>query len=162
MKQHTYGITVRWTGNTGAGTASYRSYERRYDIEAPGRPAISGSSDPAFRGDATCWNPEQLLVAALSACHKLWYLHLCSVAGVVVTAYEDHAEGLLAEQDDGAGQFTRVTLRPIVTIARGSDPARAHALHAQAHAKCFVARSVNFPVETEPTIRTESGGASAD
>lgn len=154
-KTHRYIVTVKWTGNTGAGTSSYRSYERRHEIAAgDGKPAIPGSSDPAFRGDPARWNPEELLVAALSACHKLWYLHLCAVSGIVVVDYVDHAEGILRETDDGSGHFERVILRPQVTVAPGSDLAKARELHEHAHEKCFIANSVNFPVQHEPEIKT--------
>jgi organic hydroperoxide reductase OsmC/OhrA len=153
-RQHTYKTTVTWTGNTGHGTSDYRSYARSHEIAAPGKPAIAGSSDPAFRGDASRWNPEDLLVASLSACHKLWYLHLCALAGVIVTAYVDQAEGVMVEDDTRGGYFTRVVLRPTVTIAAGSSVDKAQALHHDAHAKCFVANSVNFPVTFEPTILT--------
>ncbi len=151
-KEHKYSVSVTWTGNTGTGTSGYRSYERAHEISAGGKPAISASSDPAFRGDATRWNPEELLLAALSSCHQLAYLHLCAVAGVVVVDYVDYAEGTMAETPDGAGQFTRVLLRPKVTIAAGSDAAKALALHHEAHEKCFIARSVDFPVECEPRV----------
>jgi organic hydroperoxide reductase OsmC/OhrA len=155
-REHRYHVTVEWTGNTGAGTSSYRAYERRHEISAPdsAKPVIPGSSDPAFRGDAARWNPEELLVASLSACHQLWYLHLCADAGVVVTAYVDRAEGTMLEDAAGAGQFTRVVLRPVVTVAAGVDVERARALHHEAHARCYIARSVRFPVEHEPEILT--------
>ena len=152
-KTHRYSVAVEWTGNTGTGTSGYRNYERRYEISAgTQKPAIPGSSDPAFRGDPARWNPEELLLAALSACHKLWYLHLCAVAGVVVVAYVDHAEGVMEESTDGSGRFQRVILHPQVTVASGSDLARARELHHEAHAKCFIANSVNFPVQVEPEI----------
>ena len=154
IKTHRYTVVVEWTGNTGAGTSGYRSYERRHEISAgTQKPPIPGSSDPAFRGDPARWNPEELLVAALSACHKLSYLHLCADAGIVVTAYVDHAEGMMEETSDGSGHFQRATLRPQVTVAPGSDIVRARELHHEAHAKCFIANSVNFPVEVEPEIR---------
>lgn len=155
-KHHHYAITVRWTGNTGIGTKSYRSYERSYDIVANGKPFIAGSSDPAFRGDGCRWNPEELLVASLSACHKLWFLGLCAQAGIVVTAYEDVAEGLMIEQESGEGQFDSVTLRPRVTISTHSDKAKAMELHHRAHEMCFIARSMNFPVGNVPTIIREA------
>ncbi|MCY3830426.1 MAG: OsmC family protein, partial [Rhodospirillaceae bacterium] len=113
---HTYTATITWTGNRGEGTRSYRGYGREHDIACPGKPVLRGSADPAYRGDADRHNPEDLLVAALSACHMLWYLHLSASAGVVVTAYEDRAEGTMRTQADGAGEFTGVTLRPRVTI----------------------------------------------
>jgi organic hydroperoxide reductase OsmC/OhrA len=155
-KQHHYTVQLRWTGNTGSGTASYRDYERAHDITVGGKPAIAGSSDPAFRGDANRWNPEELLVASLAACHKLWYLGLCAQHGIVVVAYEDEAEGCMVEEPGGAGQFTSVTLRPRVTIAAGADATAAAALHDQAHAMCFIARSVNFPVTHDATIVQET------
>ena len=151
---HRYAVRVVWTGDAGSGTSSPRAYSRAHEIEAAGKPAIPGSSDPAFRGDPARWNPEELLLASLSACHKLWYLGLCAAAGVVVVAYEDAAEGVMAEQPDGAGQFVRALLRPRVTIAAGSDAALALALHHEAHEMCFIARSVNFPVTAEPTVVT--------
>ena len=154
-REHRYAVTVEWTGNTGTGTASYRAYERRHEITAPDtpKPGIPGTSDPAFRGDRARWNPEELLVASLSACHQLWYLHLCADAGVIVTAYIDRAEGTMVEDADGSGRFTRVVLRPLVTVAPGTDVERARALHDRAHAMCYIARSVDFPVEHEPEIR---------
>lgn len=150
-KTHRYSVTVTWTGNTGSGTSDYRSYERRHEIVAGSRkPPIPGSSDPAFRGDPERWNPEELLVASLAACHKLWYLHLCADAGITVIEYTDHAEGVMEETADGGGHFLSVTLHPQVTLAPGSDSARAREIHHAAHAKCFIASSVNFPVLVEP------------
>ncbi len=124
----------------------------------PGKPPLSGSADPAFRGDGTRYNPEELIVASLSACHMLWYLHLAAVAGVTVVDYVDAAEGVLETADDGSGRFTEVILHPVVTIARGSvDTARR--LHVDAHRFCFIANSVNFPVRHEPSIRlSEASG----
>ena len=151
-RQHTYKVNLTWTGNTGSGTSSYKTYERSYNIEVAGKPAIAGSSDPAFRGDRSRWNPEELLVASLSACHKLWYLHLCATAGIIVLAYSDQAEGVMEETADGSGRFVSVTLHPQVTIAKGGDVAKARALHEPAHEKCFIANSVNFPVRCEPAI----------
>ena len=155
-KTHRYQVVVEWTGNTGTGTSSYKGYERRHQISAgtqEQKPPIPCSSDPAFRGDASRWNPEELLVASLSACHKLWYLHLCALGGIVVTSYVDRAEGEMEETADGGGHFRHVVLRPQVTIAAGSDMAKAQELHATAHAKCFIANSVNFPVDHDPQIR---------
>ncbi|MFJ4376487.1 OsmC family protein [Pseudomonas japonica] len=151
-KSHHYAVTVTWTGNQGSGTASYRGYSRDHLIQAEGKPAIEGSSDPAFRGDPARWNPEDLLLASLSACHKLWYLGLCAEAGIVVLGYEDHAEGEMVEEPNGAGQFTSVVLRPKVTLAAGADLEKARTLHQLAHQKCFIARSVNFPVAHEPRL----------
>lgn len=146
---HRYTTRLRWTGDRGSGTSDYKAYGRDHVIEVASKPPILGSSDPAFRGDPGRHNPEELVVAALSACHMLSYLHLCAEAGVVVRAYEDDAEGTLEMGRDGGGHFTDVTLRPRVTISRG-EPARALALHHGAHERCFIASSVNFPVRVEP------------
>jgi organic hydroperoxide reductase OsmC/OhrA len=154
-KQHRYEIELNWLGNKGIGTANYRAYGRDHVLRSGDKPEIAGSSDPSFRGDRERWSPEDLLVASLSACHQLWYLHLCAEAGVVVTAYEDRAEGLMNEDATGERQFVRVTLRPRVTLAVGSDPDAALELHRAASEKCFVARSMNFPVEHEPVVVVE-------
>jgi organic hydroperoxide reductase OsmC/OhrA len=152
-RAHRYETTVVWTGNRGEGTASYRSYGRDHIVTADGRPAIACSSDPVFRGDPERWNPEQLLVASLSQCHLLAYLHQCAVSGVVVMAYEDRAEGEMKETEDGGGRFTEVTLRPVVTVADPSMSEVALDLHDRAHDLCFIASSVSFPVRHEPEIR---------
>jgi organic hydroperoxide reductase OsmC/OhrA len=152
MKLHNYEIELKWTGNGGSGTSSYRSYSRDHELRAPSKAPIAGSADPQFRGDARRWSQEELLVASLAACHQLWYLHLCADAGVVVLAYEDQPQGIMAVEDGGEGQFVSVLLRPRVTISPESDVATAERLHQDAHAKCFVARSMNFPVTHEPRV----------
>ena len=154
-REHRYVVTVSWMGNRGSGTSGYRDYARDCEIAADGKPAIPASADPAFRGDHLRWNPEELLVASLSACHKLSYLHLAAAAGIVVTAYADRAEGVMELSPAGIGRFKSVVLHPAVTVKAGSDIERARALHERAHEMCFIANSVNFPVECEPEIKTE-------
>src|SRR5579859_7521803 len=149
-REHRYAVAVEWSGNRGTGTSSYRAYDRDHVATAAGKPAIPGSSDPAFRGDGTRWSPEELLVVSLSQCHMLWYLHLAAAAGIAVLAYRDAPEGVMVETGDGGGKFTSVVLKPQVVVAAGADPARALALHHAAHEKCFIANSVNFPVGYEP------------
>jgi organic hydroperoxide reductase OsmC/OhrA len=149
--EHNYCVNVMWTGNTGNGTSSYQAYRRDHEISAIGKPAIPGSSDPKFRGDAARYNPEELLVAALSTCHMLWYLHLCADAGIVVESYEDRAEGTMQEATEGGGRFVNVKLRPRVRITGSVE--QAEALHQRAHELCFIANSVNFPVQHEPVIQ---------
>ena len=151
-KQHTYNVTVDWTGNEGPGTAGYKAYSRNHLISANGKPSIDGSSDPSFRGDAARWNPEELLVASVSACHKLWYLHLCSDNDVVVLDYRDDAEGTMVETKDMSGRFVDVCLRPRVVISSDSPPDKTRNLHAAAHKLCFIANSVNFLVRHEAEI----------
>ncbi len=152
MKQHTYEVQVAWTGNQGQGTKAYKSYKRDHAITVAGKPPLLASSDPAFRGDPTRYNPEELLVASLSSCHMLWYLHLCAVNGVVVTDYQDDATGVMSENPDGSGAFVEVTLHPHVTVEADADQAKAFSLHEEAHHKCFIANSVNFPVRTAAQI----------
>jgi organic hydroperoxide reductase OsmC/OhrA len=149
---HGYDISVTWTGNRGAGTSGYRAYERDHDVIAEGRPVIAASSEPLFRGDPARWNPELELTAALAQCHMLWYLHLCAAAGVTVTSYIDEAHGTMTEIADGSGCFTEVVLRPQVAVASPEMIEAATSLHKEAHAKCFIANSVNFPVRHEPVI----------
>ena len=154
-KKHGYAVRVVWTGNRGEGTGDYRAYDRDHEISAEGKPTIPASSDPSFRGDARRWNSEELLVATLSECHMLWYLHLCAVNGVVVTDYEDRPEGVMVEEWDGSGRFEEVTLRPKITVTDAGAIERAGELHNDAHRQCFIANSVNFPVATEPEFRVE-------
>lgn len=151
MKQHTYIATITWTGNQGTGTSGYKAYSRNHIISAPGKKDIEGSSDPSFQGDQSRYSPEDLLLDAISACHMLWFLHLCAVKGVIVIAYEDHATGTMVEEKDGSGQFTEATLNPKVTVQQESMIEKANALHHEANKLCFIARSVNFPVHHNPT-----------
>lgn len=154
QKKHHYSPTIAWTGNKGSGTTSYKAYSRDHVISVDGRPDIQGSSDPAFLGDAARYNPEDLLVASISACHMLWYLHLAAEAGIVVTAYRDKPLGVMVEDRERGGWFTGVTLHPEVTIRAGGDAAVAQSLHETAHRKCFIANSLNFPVACEAVIVT--------
>jgi organic hydroperoxide reductase OsmC/OhrA len=151
-REHHYALFIEWTGNLGAGTSDYRAYTRNHLVTAEHKPNILASSDPHFRGDKTRYNPEEMLVAALSSCHMLSYLHLCAVNGVVVLEYKDSATGTMAENPDGSGQFTRVTLNPTVKVKDPSTNAKASELHGQAEKLCFIARSVNFPVHHKPSI----------
>jgi organic hydroperoxide reductase OsmC/OhrA len=151
-KEHVYNIAVRWTGNQGSGTSAYAAYSRDHIIEASDKTPIEGSSDPAFRGNVSRYSPEDLLVASLSACHMLWYLHLCAEAGIIVISYADDAVGIMEEVEDGSGRFVLVTLRPKVMVEAGADLDRAKILHHEAARKCFIANSVNFPVALEPGL----------
>lgn len=158
---HRYTTQLVWTGNRGDGTSGYHAYDRAHEITVAGKPVIPGSSDPHFRGDAARYNPEELLVASLSACHMLWFLHLCADAGIRVVAYTDSALGTMQETADGGGRFTEVVLQPAVRVAGAVDRARIAALHERAHARCFIASSVNFPVRCEATLETERDAASS-
>jgi organic hydroperoxide reductase OsmC/OhrA len=151
VKGHTYEVRVAWTGNTGSGTTGYSAYLRDTVATAGAKVELPGSSDPAFRGDPDRWNPEELLLVSLSQCHLLWYLHLAAEAGVAVTDYVDDPTATMVMNADGSGQFERVVLRPSVTVADADQATRSLQLHERAHAMCFIARSVNFPVDCEPT-----------
>lgn len=147
MAEHDYTARVVWTGNRGQGTASYRGYDRTWNVETPGKPVIPCSNDPLLGGDPMRHNPEDLLIASLSACHMLWYLHLASDAGIAVQGYEDDPLAVGETLPDGASRFLRATLRPRITVPPGTDLDRADAIHHEIHKVCFIARSVNFPVD---------------
>ncbi|CAN5877294.1 OsmC family protein [soil metagenome] len=149
LKEHNYKTTIEWTGNRGEGTKNYRAYDRSHRISADHKPAIEASSDPAFMGDATKYNPEELFLASLSSCHMLWYLHLCSDNGIVVVEYKDEATGTMLEASTG-GHFTEVVLHPVVTISDRSKIEKANELHHTANKYCFMSNSCNFPVKHEP------------
>lgn len=152
-RTHSYRTKLEWSGNLGTGTSDYRAYSRNHLLTAEGKPAaIEGSSDATFRGDRTRYNPEELLVASISACHMLWVLHLCAQAGIVVTAYSDCATGIMAENPDGSGQFTSATLRPVLTLADSARCGELAHVHERAHEMCFISRSLNFPVSIEPEV----------
>lgn len=149
--EHSYRVRATWTGNLGAGTTGYRDYDRSVTIEVAGKPDLLASADKPFRGDPARWNPEDMLVASLAECHMLSYLHACTLAGVVVVAYEDDATATMVVEGM-AGRFTEVVLHPRVTVADASMVEAATAAHHDAHEWCFIANSVNFPVRHEPTI----------
>lgn len=151
--RHGYQVDVVWTGNTGQGTTSYHSYERTHEVRAAGKDSIDASADPVFLGEGDRYNPEELLVASLSQCHMLWFLHLAADSGVVVTGYHDRARGILAENQDGSGQFEAVELLPEVTVCDRASVDVAEALHERAHELCYIAKSVTFPVRFTPTVR---------
>lgn len=151
MKEHQYEVKMEWTGNLGEGTRSYRAYSRDHLISVNGKTTdIPASSDPSFRGDPSRYNPEELFVASLSACHMLWFLHLCSVHKIVVMNYVDQAAGIMEEAKDGSGRFREVTLRPQITVAEQAMIEPSLALHHEANKMCFIANSCNFPVRHEP------------
>lgn len=151
-KKHQYRSKLIWTGNLGSGTKDYKAYNRSYTLQADNKPLIEGSSDPAFMGDPEKYNPEELFLFSLSSCHMLWYLHLCSVEGIVVEDYQDQAHGTMVENTDGSGAFTEVTLRPEVTITDSSKKELALQLHHKANQMCFIANSCKCAVKHEALI----------
>ena len=161
MSDHTYDVSVRWTGDRGSGTSGYRDYGRDHVVSAAGKHDLAGSADPTFRGDRDRWNPEELVVAALAQCHMLSYLHVAVQQGFTVVAYEDRATASLNLNRDGSGELTETTLHPVVTIREADRVEDATAAHAEANRLCFIARSVAFPVHHEPVIRVLAADSSA-
>ena len=152
LGEHHYALTATWTGDLGTGTSGYRTYSRDVTLSVEGKPDVLASADKPFRGDPARWNPEDLLLGALSQCHLLSYLHACVTAGVVVTSYRDEASGVMRENGRNGGAFTEVMLRPLVTVADESMVAAAERAHEDAHEWCFIAQSMNFPVRHEAVV----------
>lgn len=154
MKIHQYKASIKWTGNEGQGTVSSDAYNKNHDIRVDEKyDVIKGSSDPLFSGDKSRYNPEDLLLSAISACHMLCYLHLCTVHHIVVTDYTDYATGIMEVASNGGGRFTEVTLHPQVIITDQNKIAKANALHEQAHKLCFIANSCNFDINHQPDTK---------
>ena len=161
IREHRYALRSVWTGNRGTGTSGYRDYDRTVRVAVDGKAVLEASADKPFRGDPAKWNPEDLLLAALSECHLLSYLHACVEAGVVVESYSDEATGLMTEDGRGGGAFTEVVLHPRVVVAEASMIPAAQAAHAQAHDWCFIANSVNFPVRHDAEVSAARAGGPA-
>lgn len=149
---HDYSTVVRWTGNTGQGTATFKGYDRTWDIAVPGKEVVHCSNDPLLGGDPSKLNPEDMLLSALSACHMLWFLHLASTDKIKVLGYEDVPIGEGENLPDGSGRFLSATLKPRIEIEAGGDVERAKAIHHEIHKYCFVARSMNFPISYDVEI----------
>jgi organic hydroperoxide reductase OsmC/OhrA len=152
LKEHIYNISLQWTGNTGKGTETYRGYDRSHRISVSGKPDIEASSDPSFRGDRSKYNPEELFLASLASCHMLWFLHLCSEAGVIILEYADSPFGKLVESEDGNGRFSEVILKPSVRVKESWMGEKTKHLHDEAHRFCFISNSCNFPVRHDPVV----------
>jgi organic hydroperoxide reductase OsmC/OhrA len=151
--EHTYKLTTEWTGNTGEGTKNVRTYDRSHTVSIQGKPELFLTTDNPAVGDKTKLNPEDLLVSAISSCHMLSYLYLCSMDGIVVTAYTDHATGVMIEHASGGGNFKEVVLNPLVVVANENMVEKAIELHHKAHDICYIANSVNFEVKCNPSIK---------
>ena len=154
-KIHEFPSKIVWTGNKGTGTSGYRDYNRTWNLAVDGRQVVECSNDPMLGGDPTKYNPEDLLITALASCHMLWYLHLCSDAGICVLSYEDNPIGVGASQPSGKGHFVEAILKPEILITSDSDPELALEIHSRIHDLCFIAQSVNFPVRIEPEISVQ-------
>jgi organic hydroperoxide reductase OsmC/OhrA len=154
-KKHTYNLVVEWTGNKGEGTKNYLAYDRNHTVFVDSKKEILCSSDPAFRGDKTRHNPEELFLASIATCHMLWYLHLCSDNGIIVNSYRDSATGIMQETENGGGHFTEVILYPIVVVEDESMIELANKLHQKANEFCFIANSCNFPIHHQPNCKVK-------
>ena len=153
MKKHKYKLKIEWTGNQGNGTADYHAYKRDLSIQGTDKyNEILSSSDPAFLGDKSRYNPEELFLSSISSCHMLWYLHLCATNKIVVTKYIDYATGVMEESENGSGAFQEVTLHPKVTVRDKASIDKAKALHTEANKMCFIANSCNFKIHHDAEI----------
>ncbi|QFT80289.1 OsmC-like protein [Roseovarius sp. THAF27] len=157
MDTHDYTAKVVWTGNRGDGTRTYKGYDRTWNIETAGKPVVACSNDPVLGGDPKLHNPEDLLLATVSACHMLWYLHFASDAGIAVQGYVDDPLGEAEVEPSGKGRFTRAVLRPVITVPEGTDLEVADAIHGRIHDVCFIARSVAFPIVYEARYEVAAG-----
>lgn len=154
--EHNYKVSTVWTGNTGEGTKHVRTYDRSHTVSIAGKPNLFLTTDNAAVGDSSKLNPEDLLVSALSSCHMLSYLYLCSMEGIVITSYIDTATGIMIEQANGSGSFKEVTLNPIFQVSDPSMIDKAIELHHKAHEICYIANSVNFEVLCNPTCKVDA------
>ena len=153
---HRYSTRIIWEGNRGEGTSGYTTYGRTYRVVTAEKPDLVGSADPRFRGERDKYNPEDLFLASVASCHMLFYLSLCSRAGVQVIAYQDEAEGTLSFDEDGGGRFTDIVLHPLVTIASAESAAAAADLHAEAHRRCFIANSCATFIRCVATVQIQA------
>lgn len=159
VKAHNYTARIQWTGNRGDGTRTYSGYDRTWNVETPGKPVIQCSNDPLLGGDPSLPNPEDMLIASLSACHMLWFLHLASKQRIVVTNYSDAPIAFGKTEPSGAGRFVSATLRPKITLENIANAERADQIHGEIHKYCFIARSVAFPVSFEATYIEEAANS---
>lgn len=148
---HNYKLTATWHGNKGTGTSGLKDYDRSHTVTIQGKPELHLTTDNPAVGDKSKWNPEDLLVTAISSCHMLSYLYVCALEGVVITAYTDNATGIMVEHEGGGGRFKEITLNPICEVADENMMEQAIALHHKAHQICYIANSVNFEVKCNPT-----------
>jgi organic hydroperoxide reductase OsmC/OhrA len=149
MSGHSYRAQVQWTGSTGAG---YEDYPRAHTAYLP--PAAGGldlTADETFRGDPDLPNPEQLLVLAASSCQLLSFLAMAARRGIDVQKYEDDASGEMPAFA-APKRITRITLRPKVTVASGTDVSTVQKMLYEAHRDCYIANSLKSETRLEPTV----------
>ena len=148
----TYRAGVEWRLADGEDFAKGR-YGRGHEVFFEAGHRMRGTASHHVVGkwaEAGAVDPEEMLVASISACHMLTFLHVAREAGFVVSRYRDDAEGLMEKIDGDRMAVTRVTLRPEITYEGvRPGPAQRDALHHAAHHTCFIANSVNTEVAVE-------------
>ena len=156
---HSFETHLRWPADPAQALPPASAFSRNNVLSAPGKVEVAGSAPSVFGGDAARYNPEELLLMSLSECHMLTYLAIVAKKRMTIIAYEDRATGTLGLGENGIksgppGKMSmqEVTLRPRVTVAKDTDLADALAMHETAHANCFIANSINFPVRYEAEI----------
>ena len=152
-ENHTFEATLTWPADPAQALPPDPAFSRNAVLGSPGHPDFPGSSPTIFGGEASRYNPEELVTIALAHCHMLTYLALAAKKRVAVLAYEDRATAVLGK-DPASGKMKLISaqLRPKVTVAKGTNLEDARAMHAKAHEYCFVSNSVNFPVANAPKI----------
>jgi organic hydroperoxide reductase OsmC/OhrA len=151
--QHRFEASIHWPADAAQKLPPDPAFSRNAVLASPGHPAVPGSSPTVFGGEASRYNPEELVTLALAHCHMLTYLSLASKKRVAVLAYDDNATSVLGKDPtSGKMKLLSARLKPKVTVARGTNLDEARAMHGKAHEYCFVAGSVNFPVEVVPEI----------
>ncbi len=148
--EHPFEVSLSWPADPAQSMPPAPKFSRDSLLTAPGKPTVPSGLPASYGGDGTRYDPEELMMMSLAHCHMLTYLAFAEKRNIPVLRYEDHAVGALGRNDAGKTSMREVILRPRVTIARGASTAEAEALHAPAHANCFMANSVNFTVKVEP------------
>jgi organic hydroperoxide reductase OsmC/OhrA len=122
---------------------------------------IAGSSSPHVVpmpwSDAAAMDPEEAFIASVSSCHMLWFLDVACTASFIVDSYEDHAVGVMTQNERGVPWISRITLRPLVTWEGDRTPTAAEVqdLHHLAHEHCFIAASIKTEVVVEAPPRKD-------
>ena len=144
---HIFKAQVNWELTEGESTKNPRSFSRNHTVSIANKKAdMEVPAAKPFRGDETCYNPEDLLLSALASCHMMSYLYVCAQNNIEVLSYTDNAEGILEVQPTGSGAFSKVILNPVVTIKNELQKELALSLHEKANTLCFIANSCNFPI----------------
>jgi len=144
---------IKWAAKESGEEFLKGRFSRAHDISFDGGTLVPASASPHVVGKwavEAAVDPEEMLVAALSSCHMLSFLHLARVAGFAVKAYDDHAEGVTEQIAPGRLAVTKVRLRPKIEWT-GAPPTKEalDGLHHQAHEACFIANSVKTEVTVE-------------